>query len=197
VNEQVIHVDNEPSFINVVSEEMAHKHLECGRGVAKTKKHDGCLEEAKGGNECCLPMVLRSNQHIVVSPVYVHFGKNAWPVKSVDEVRDEQKRVGVFDGMGVDILVVLAGTYHPILLGDEEEGWHLGGLGRLNLASGKVFVYKAFTGFMFLGVQRVYFGHLRHKASVKVNSMVEGTGRGELLHVLFLKDPLESFEGDR
>jgi hypothetical protein len=37
------------------------------------------------------------------------------------EVRDERKRVCIFDHVGIDILVVLTGMYQSILLGNEEE----------------------------------------------------------------------------
>ena len=38
--EEIIHVDNEPSFSNHILEEVIHKMLECGRGVIETKEHD-------------------------------------------------------------------------------------------------------------------------------------------------------------
>jgi hypothetical protein len=57
-------------------------------------------------------------------------------------------------------------------------------------------IHKASASLMLLEVQRIYFGHLRHKVSIEVDSVVEGMGRGELLHVLLLKDPLDLFEGD-
>jgi hypothetical protein len=71
----------------------------------------------------------------------------------------------------------------------------LGGLGQLNLAHGKVFIHKASASLVFLRAQGIYFGHLGHKVGVKVEEMVEEMGRGELLHILLPKDPLESFEG--
>jgi hypothetical protein len=91
----------------------------------------------------------------------------------VDKVRDEGKGVRVFDGVRVDILVVLAGTYQSILLWDEEEREHLGGLGWLDFARGEMFVYEASASLVLLRVQGVNFGHFRHKVNIQVDSVVE------------------------
>jgi hypothetical protein len=76
VNEQVIHIDDEPSFSDEVAKEVVHKCLEHGRGVAEAKEHDSWFEETKGGDERGLPAVFRANQHVVVAPTYVHLGKD-------------------------------------------------------------------------------------------------------------------------
>jgi hypothetical protein len=110
---------------------------------------------------------------------------------------DEGERVHIFNGRGIDIPVVLAGTYRPILFWNEEERECLGRFGRLDLSSGEMFVHEVLASLMFLWVQGIYFGHLWHKVSIKVDSVVEGTRGGKFLYVLLLKDPLESFEGDR
>ena len=39
-DEEVVHVGDEPSFSNHVSKRVIHELLECGRGIAETKKHD-------------------------------------------------------------------------------------------------------------------------------------------------------------
>ena len=43
-DEEIIHVDNEPSFSNHISKEVIYEILECGRRVVKTKEHDGGFE---------------------------------------------------------------------------------------------------------------------------------------------------------
>jgi hypothetical protein len=125
------------------------------QGVPEIKEHDSWFKETEGSDECCLPAVLRSDQHIIVSPAYVHFGKNTWSSKVIYEVRDERKRVCIFDHVGIDILVVLTGMYQSILLGNEEEWWCLGELGWLDLACGKMFVHKALASLMLLWIQEV------------------------------------------
>jgi hypothetical protein len=121
MNEQVIHVNDEPSFSDEVAKKMVHECLERGRGVAESKEHNSWFEETEGSDEHHLPVVFRSDQHIVKSPAYVHFSKDARAPESVDEVRDKGEGVCVFNGVGVDIPVVLAGTYRPIFLRDKEE----------------------------------------------------------------------------
>ena len=44
-NKEVIHVDDEPSLSNHVSEGVIHESLEHGWGVAETKEHNGRFEE--------------------------------------------------------------------------------------------------------------------------------------------------------
>jgi hypothetical protein len=119
-DEQIVHVNDEPPFSDEVAKKVVHERLERGGGVTKAEKHNSGFEEIEGSDECCFPVVLRSDQHVVVSPAYVYFSKNTQAPKTIDKVGDEGKRVRVFDGVGVYILVVLAGTYQPILLRDEE-----------------------------------------------------------------------------
>ena len=44
VNQEVIHVDDEPSFSNHVVERVVHESLESGGGVGKSKEHDSGLK---------------------------------------------------------------------------------------------------------------------------------------------------------
>ena len=39
--EEIVHVDDKPSFSNHVSEGIVHETLECGRGVVETEEYDG------------------------------------------------------------------------------------------------------------------------------------------------------------
>ena len=41
VDEEVIHVDNEPSFGNRVAEGIIYESLKSGGGIGKSKEHDG------------------------------------------------------------------------------------------------------------------------------------------------------------
>jgi hypothetical protein len=76
VDEQVVHINDEPPFSDKVAEEVVHECLEHGGGVAEAEEHDGGLEETKGSDECCLPVVLRSDQYIIISPAHVHLSEN-------------------------------------------------------------------------------------------------------------------------
>ena len=65
-DEEIIHVDNEPSFGNHISEGVIHKPLEGGWGVAQSKEHDSWLEEPFMSNEDRLPLVAFFDANIVV-----------------------------------------------------------------------------------------------------------------------------------
>jgi hypothetical protein len=39
-DEDIIHVNYQPSLVNLLLKSMIHVCLECGRGIAETKKHD-------------------------------------------------------------------------------------------------------------------------------------------------------------
>ena len=65
-DEKIIHIDNEPSFGNHVSERVVHKSLESGRGVAKSKEHDSRFKESLVSNESCFPLVSVLDSNIVI-----------------------------------------------------------------------------------------------------------------------------------
>ena len=73
-------------------------------------------------SESGLPLVGLLDSNIVVSPPNIQFSKISGMLQSVNKVRDTGERVGILDGMRVDITVILAGAEHPILLRDKEEG---------------------------------------------------------------------------
>ena len=50
--------------------------LEGGRGVGETKEHDGRFKEAFVDNEGSFPLVSVLDMDIVVSPLYIKFGKD-------------------------------------------------------------------------------------------------------------------------
>ena len=73
------------------------------------------------GNEGRLPLVAILDSYVVVSPAYVKFGEDLSISQFVYKVGDEGKRVGVSDGMFIDVTVVLAGVESSILLFNKEE----------------------------------------------------------------------------
>ena len=42
--EEIIHVDDKPSFSNHVMKGVIHEALECGKGVVETKEHNSGFE---------------------------------------------------------------------------------------------------------------------------------------------------------
>ena len=128
-DEKVVHVDDEPSLSDHISEGVIHESLECSRGVIKTEEHDRGFKEPLVDDESHLPLVSVLNANIVVSPSNVKLGKVPGIFEFVDKVRDEGEGVCVVDGMLIQIAVILAGAEFPILLFDEEERGGLGGVG--------------------------------------------------------------------
>ena len=60
--------------------------------------------------------------------------------------------------MRVKVAIVLAGAKGSILLGDKKKGESLWGFQWDDATSLKVFFNKSSTGFLFLGIEGVYFG---------------------------------------
>ena len=140
INEEVVHIDNEPSFGDHIAEEVVHESLECCGGVGEPEEHHGRLEEPLMGDEGGFPLVSIFDPYVVISPADVELSENFSIPQFIYEVGDERKGIGVADGVFVDIAVVLAGAESSILLFDEEERGCLGGIGRADLSRGEVFI---------------------------------------------------------
>ena len=82
------------------------------------------------GDEGCFPSVSILDVDIVVSPLDVKFGEDLGVFHLINEVLDQWEGVGIFDGVGVDVSVILAWLegVGGVLLIDEEEGCCLGGV---------------------------------------------------------------------
>ena len=79
----------------MVFEEEGSKHffhcLTEGSGeVGEYKIHDSWFVEAKEGFECCLPPILLFDVDVVVSPVYVEFCEEGFPLEMVQDVANER-----------------------------------------------------------------------------------------------------------
>ena len=73
MNEDIVHVDGEPSFSEFFFEQGVHHSLEGGWGVGEPEEHDTRLEEAFIRNEGRLPFVALLDTNIIVSPSDVEF----------------------------------------------------------------------------------------------------------------------------
>ena len=121
-DEEVIHVDDEPSFSNHIAEGVIHETLEGGGQIGKSKEHDGGFKESLVGDEGRLPLVAILDPYIVVSPTDAELGEYFGIAEFVYEVGDKGKGVSVANGVFVDVAVVLAGAESAIFLFDKKEG---------------------------------------------------------------------------
>ena len=62
-DEEVIHINDEPSFYDHVLEGVVHELLEHGRGVAKTEEHNSWFEESFVHDEGCFPLMTICHIH--------------------------------------------------------------------------------------------------------------------------------------
>ena len=110
VDSHVVHVDLKPLLWKHICKDMVHESLEGGGSVAEPKEHDSGFKEPHGGNESSLPLIFLSDANVVIFPMNVKFGEQGGFFHVVDEFRDQGERVGISDGVGVQVAVVLAGT---------------------------------------------------------------------------------------
>ena len=109
VDSHVIHVDLKPLLWKHICEDVVHEGLEGGGSVAESKEHDSGFKESHGGDESTLPLIFFSDANVVISPMNVEFGEQGGFFHVVNELRNQGERIGVSDGVGVQVVVVLAG----------------------------------------------------------------------------------------
>jgi len=73
--ENVVHIDDHPSFSDFFLEGLVHVGLECDGGIAQAEKHDFQFEMAKRGGKGCFPAVVRVDQDVVISGLDIHLGE--------------------------------------------------------------------------------------------------------------------------
>ena len=88
-NGQVIHVNDEPSFPDVVGKVKVHKCLERRWGATESEKHHRWFKQSKRRDESSLPFITFFNSNVVISPSYIELSKEGELAKVVNEVRDE------------------------------------------------------------------------------------------------------------
>ena len=74
-DEEVIHVDDEPSFSNHIMKGVVHESLECSWGITEAEEHDSGLEESFVSDESGLPLMTIFNVDIVVTPTNIKLGE--------------------------------------------------------------------------------------------------------------------------
>ena len=88
-NGQIVHVNDKPSFSDVVSEVKVHKCLKRRWGATKSKKHRRWFKQSKRCDEGSLPLITLLDSNVIIPPPYVKLGEERELVEIVDEVRNK------------------------------------------------------------------------------------------------------------
>ena len=96
-NEHVVHVYEEPSFGDHVSEGVVHKVLKGRWGVHHSKEHQHGFEKPSVGGEGSFPLVSVFDAYIIVSPPHIELGEEFCSLEFVEEVGYQQEGVSIAD----------------------------------------------------------------------------------------------------
>ena len=88
-NGQVVHVNDKPTFPDVVSKVEVHKCLKRRWRATKSEKHHRWLEQSKRRDEGSLPFITLLDLNVIISPLYVKLGKERELAKIINEVGDK------------------------------------------------------------------------------------------------------------
>ena len=85
-DENVIKINHNMTFSNLLSEDLVHHHLEGSWRVREAKKYDTWFKKAMIRFEGSFPFIPRMDPYIVVSPSYVELRENHSILQFVDQV---------------------------------------------------------------------------------------------------------------
>ena len=177
VDSHVVHIDLKPLFREHIHKDMVHESLEGGRSVAEPKEHDSGFKGSHGGDEGSFPLIFFPDANVVIPPTNVKFGEQGGFLYIVNEFWDEGEWIGISDGVGVQVVVILTWMKGSVLLWHKEEGRGLGGFRGYNLSCLKVLLHKGLACFHLCWVEGVNFGDFGSEVWVKFNGVVIGTIR--------------------
>ena len=89
VNEDIIHIAYHLTVVDELMEYVIHHCLECHRGVAQSKEHDGWFKQASVSLEHSLPLIALLNLHVVEPPVEVEYHEGLGITEAGQDVRDK------------------------------------------------------------------------------------------------------------
>src|ERR1700677_1190632 len=107
-NENVVHVDDDVSFVNEVFQNCVHHGLERGGRIGKSEEHDCWFKAASICGKSGFPFVSFLDAKIVVSPLKIYLGEEFRTSEFVDEFGDKRKGIIILNGVRVKITIILA-----------------------------------------------------------------------------------------
>ncbi|KIN99908.1 hypothetical protein M404DRAFT_153916 [Pisolithus tinctorius Marx 270] len=170
-DEEVIHVDDQPSFSNHVLEGVIHESLEGGGGIAQSEEHDHGFKESFVHDERSFPLVSFLDTDIIVAQSYIHLRENRCSLEFVNK----REGICIFYCVLIQISVILARAKGAIFLPDKEKGGSLRGLQGADFSLSKVFFDEFLHRLSFRRGEWICLGHLGDKVLYKVNGMVIGS----------------------
>ena len=151
INEEVVHVNDKPSFRDHITKGVIHKALESGRGIGETEEHHSGFKESLMGDEGSFSLMSIFDSDIIVSPSDIEFGEDFHPLEFINKVGNEGKRICATDSVFIDIAIVLTGLEATVLLFDKEKSGCLWGVRGVNFASFRFLSRKSSVAFRSLG----------------------------------------------
>src|ERR1700677_4896371 len=106
--ENIIHVDDDVSFVNKIFQDGVHHSLERGGRIGKSEEHDCRFKAASICSKGGFPFVSFLDAKIVVSPPKIHLGEEFRTTEFVDKFGNKGKGIIVLNGVRVKITVILA-----------------------------------------------------------------------------------------
>ena len=93
-NQDVVHVDDDTSAFGKeaqlkVFEYLIHHGLKGAWWICQTEEHDLWFKKAIFGLKCCILFIAGFDPDVVISPLYVEFGKDMSILYLADEIGDE------------------------------------------------------------------------------------------------------------
>ena len=85
-NGQVVHVNDKPSFSDVISKVKVHECLKRWWRATKSEKHHCWFKQSKGCDESSLPLITLLDLNVIIPPSYIKLGKERKLAKVVNEV---------------------------------------------------------------------------------------------------------------
>src|SRR5271154_5353988 len=107
-NENIVHVDDDVSFVNEIFQNSIHHGLERGGRIGESEEHDCRLKAASISGKGSFPFVSFLDAKIVVSPPKIHLGEEFRTTEFVDEFENKGKGIIVLNGVRVKIAIILA-----------------------------------------------------------------------------------------
>src|ERR1700722_19099092 len=97
-DQEIVHIDVKPTFIEFLPEYLVHHCLERCRGVAKAEEHNKGLKTSAIRDEGHFPFIALLDPNVVISPANVELGEDFRVLDLVYEFRDQGEGITVLHG---------------------------------------------------------------------------------------------------